>query len=180
MPTECRGNVDTRTAAVAPIWSRGQATMTRLVRAALIPADHAGPTTTTLILNTCEGLIMDRITTAIPRSVQAVNWLWARAEQEEAEPELVDAAHVLEALLAAAARAGGGDELILHWLTNSADLARPRQVLGGLRRVSPAKNRVRGRRFADDLVAFDRARQEYREAVREISADAVRRATATP
>lgn len=126
---------------------------------------------------------MDHATTAVPYSIKAANQLRARAAQQEAEPELVDAAHVLEALLAAAARAGGGDDLILHWLTNSADLGRPRQVLGGLRRVSPAKGRGRagqGRRFGDDLAAYDRTEEEYRRAVREIITDAVQRTGAIP
>lgn len=126
---------------------------------------------------------MDHTTTALPYSAKAANRLRARAAQEEAEPELVDASHVLDALLAAAARSGGGDDLIWHWLTNSADLARPRRALGGLRRVTPAKGRGRagqGRRFADDLAVYDRAPQEYREAVREIITDAVRRTGIAP
>lgn len=125
---------------------------------------------------------MDHTTTAIPSSARAANQLRARAAQTEAEPVEVDAAHVLEALLAAAVRAGGGDELIRHWLCNSADLSRPRRALGGLRRVVPAKGRGRagqGRRFADDLAAYERAPQEYRGAVREIITDAVRRGEAT-
>lgn len=114
----------------------------------------------------------------MPRTRRAVTALHTQITEPETEPVVVDAAHVLTALLTAAVMIGGEDEHVRHWLHNSADLARPRTILSG-RRVRGARRSRAGRLIAADLAAYDRARPDHRRAVREVITGALTRTGAT-
>lgn len=111
---------------------------------------------------------MDHTPTSAPRTRRAVTALHTQLDDLEVEPVVVDAAHILRALLTAALAIGGADEHVWHWLHYSANLSKPRAILSG-----------RGVHGADHLVAYDRARPEHRRAVREIITAALTRTGAT-
>lgn len=113
---------------------------------------------------------MDDQTPAAPRAFYALSTLWAQAVEPGVEPATVAASDVLTALWTAATRVGGGDDHILHWLTNSPDLSRPRQALTG-RRPRRSCRAQSGHRVTTALAALDahdQASPERRRAVREL------------
>lgn len=114
---------------------------------------------------------------AAPRAHRALSHLFAQAVEPGATLAQVEAARVLAALWTAAVHIGGGDAHVEHWLHNSADLAKPRRILGahkvGARGPRP------GRLVAADLAAHDTDRPEHHRAVREIITHALMNAGAT-
>lgn len=121
--------------------------------------------------------MMDHTPTSVPHTRRAVTALYHQATAPEAEPVVIDAARVLTALLTAAVTIHGEDEHVRHWLCNSATLARPRMVLAGQRVRRGQRSPVRGRLVAADLAAYDHARPEHRQAVREVITGALTRAS---
>lgn len=121
---------------------------------------------------------MDHAPTSAPRTRRAVTALHHQITEPEVEPVVVEATHVLTALLTATVMIGGEDEHVWHWLRNSTDLARPRRILAGQRVRGSGRSRV-GRLVAADLAAYDHARPAHRRAVREIITAALTRTGAT-
>ena len=120
--------------------------------------------------------MMDHTPTSVPRTRRAVTALYHQATEPEAEPVVIDAAHVPTALLTAAVMIGGEDEHVWHWLGNSSTLATPRTVLAGQRVRRGRRSPVRGRLVAADLAVYDHARPAHRRAVREVITAALTRA----
>ncbi|GAA1463501.1 hypothetical protein NE857_33990 (plasmid) [Nocardiopsis exhalans] len=118
--------------------------------------------------------MMDQPPASAPHTRRAVTALHTQIAEPETEPVEVEAAHVLSALLTATVMIGGGDEHVWHWLRNSGDLAKPRVILAGRRVRGGGRGRT-GRLVAADLAAYDTARPEHRQAVREIITAALTR-----
>lgn len=111
--------------------------------------------------------------TNMPHTRRALAALCAQTSDPEVEPAVVDAAHILTALKAAAQQIGGADEHVRHWLYNTADgLAKPRRILSG-------PHVKQGRTALTHLIAYARTCPDHRRAVCEIMAAALNRAGAT-